>query len=245
MCSGRAVSRVSPVATMLPISRLQVGRDWMEIFTILVWFTVILIMFLAKLKATQDVLIAMIMMTIMAIVNADALFSKFRFYKVYLVLRKPLGADCQYSFFQALFCLVLHGIWPEARGPGILLHILSFVAWVQYGVQTSPMVTCGIWYGGTNQLTKIQLGLRLAAQWAGGFIAFAMFGLWYSFRFPGEGPFGHIFCLEGAVCAAATFGASILHIRHYEARTLAERSANNPRPSVAAEAVSGDSDKTK
>ncbi|CAE7894847.1 pppA, partial [Symbiodinium microadriaticum] len=78
------------LCTMLPISRKQIGRDWMEFFTILVWATVILIMFLAKLKAFQDVLIAIILGTLMMIANADFFFSHFRIYKIYRVLRRSL-----------------------------------------------------------------------------------------------------------------------------------------------------------
>merc|ERR1712039_224107 len=68
-------------------------------------------------------------------------------------------------------------------------------------VQTNPMVSIGIWLGGKNTMTKIQLMLRFVAQFAGNVLAFCLFGLWYSFRFPGEGPFSHILSVE-SICAA-------------------------------------------
>mmetsp|Transcript_10630 Transcript_10630/g.31211 ORF Transcript_10630/g.31211 Transcript_10630/m.31211 type:complete len:218 (+) Transcript_10630:65-718(+) len=203
---------------MLPISRVQVGRDWMEFFTVLVWGTVILIMFLAKLKVAQDVLVAIILLTIMAICNADTLLSGFRFYKIFVVLRKSLMKDCFSAASLALVCLTVHGMWPDARAPGVALHIASLAAWVACGVQTSPLISCGLWAGGRNQMTKIQLMLRIGAQVTGSILAFAMFGLYYSFRFPGEGPFRHFFGLESTCGALVAFVASVLHIRARDAR---------------------------
>ncbi|CAJ1433896.1 unnamed protein product, partial [Effrenium voratum] len=161
---------------MLPISKKQVGRDWMEFFTILVWATVILIMFLAKLKAFQDVLIAVILGTLMLVANADFFFSRFRMYKIYVVLRKSLFKDVVGAAGLGLFCLALHGMWPEAKGPGVALHLASLAAWVSCGVQTSPLLSAGLWAGGRNQMTKVQLLLRILAQVAGSIIAFAGFG---------------------------------------------------------------------
>jgi len=152
---------------MLPIGKVQVGRDWMELFTVLVWATVILIMFLSKLKAAQDVLIAVILGSIMAIMNADLLFARLRIYKIYLVLRKLLLKECLTSAVLSFVCLMLHGMWPEAVAPGILLHISSLAAWVSQGVQTSPVVSSGLWLGGQNVMTKNQLVLHVLAHCTG------------------------------------------------------------------------------
>mmetsp|Transcript_7263 Transcript_7263/g.22740 ORF Transcript_7263/g.22740 Transcript_7263/m.22740 type:complete len:217 (+) Transcript_7263:91-741(+) len=206
---------------MLPISRVQVGRDWMEFFTVLVWFTVMLIMFLAKLKVAQDVLVAIILLTIMVICNADSLFANFRWYKIYFVLRRSLMKDCASAGSLALACLAVHGVWPDARAPGVALHLASLAAWVTCGLQTSPVVSCGLFVGGRNQMTKIQLMLRILAQVTGGILAFASWGLYYSFRFPGQGPFEHFFSLESVCGAAVTFAASVLHIRARDAQTAA------------------------
>ncbi|CAE8592125.1 unnamed protein product, partial [Polarella glacialis] len=130
------------------------GRDWMEFFTVLVWATVILIMFLSKLKASQDVLIALILGTMMLVGNADFFFSHFRFYKIYFVLRKSLLKDVVGACSLGLGCLAAHGQWPEARSPGAALHLASLAAWVLLGVQTSPLLSAGLWAGGKNQMTK-------------------------------------------------------------------------------------------
>jgi len=206
---------------MLPIGKVQVGRDWMELFTVLVWATVILIMFLSKLKAAQDVLIAVILGSIMAIMNADLLFARLRIYKIYLVLRKLLLKECLTSAVLSFVCLMLHGMWPEAVAPGILLHISSLAAWVSQGVQTSPVVSSGLWLGGQNVMTKNQLVLHVLAHCTGNVLAFAVWGLYYSFRFPGEGPFKHFFGMESACGAMVVFLCSVAHIRQTDVRNAA------------------------
>jgi len=214
--------RVAARSTMLPISKKQIGRDWMEFFTILVWATVILIMFLAKLKAFQDVLIAIILGTIMMVANADFFFAHFRIYKNYIVLRRSLFKDVVGAAVLGTGCLALHGLWPDAKGPGIALHLASLAAWVGCGVQTNPLLSAGLWAGGRNQMNKVQLLLRILAQVAGSIIAFAAFGLYYSFRFPGEGPFSHFLGLESACSAGATFLATVAHIRVRDAQSQKE-----------------------
>eukprot|EP00929_Paragymnodinium_shiwhaense_P007154 TRINITY_DN111096_c0_g1_i1.p1 TRINITY_DN111096_c0_g1~~TRINITY_DN111096_c0_g1_i1.p1 ORF type:complete len:206 (+),score=49.46 TRINITY_DN111096_c0_g1_i1:92-709(+) len=203
---------------MLPISRVQVGRDWMEIFTVLVWATVFLLMFLSKLKATQDILVGIILVTIMAIVNADSLFAKFRIYKVYVVLRKSIRQDCVAAFTSALGCLIFHAFMPDSRAPGIVLHFSALPLWVMYGLQSSPLVSAALYLAGRNQMTKMQLVVRVLAQVAGLVLAFALFGLYYSFRFPGEGPFRHVLSVEGALSGAATFGAVVAHLKMKEGK---------------------------
>eukprot|EP00443_Scrippsiella_acuminata_P121066 CAMPEP_0115663542 /NCGR_PEP_ID=MMETSP0272-20121206/47893_1 /TAXON_ID=71861 /ORGANISM="Scrippsiella trochoidea, Strain CCMP3099" /LENGTH=186 /DNA_ID=CAMNT_0003101891 /DNA_START=149 /DNA_END=709 /DNA_ORIENTATION=+ len=182
-------------------------------------------MFLSKLKAFQDVMIALILGAIFAICNADSIFARFRFYKVFIALRKPLQKDCASTVGLSLLCLALHGQWHEARWPGAALHLSSLAAWALYGVQTGPMVSCGIWAGGKNQMTKIQLMLRIIAQATGSVLAFAIFGLYFSFRFPGEGPFSHFFGLESLGAAVVAFIASVAHIRHREQHLRSEAAA--------------------
>mmetsp|Transcript_11405 Transcript_11405/g.17202 ORF Transcript_11405/g.17202 Transcript_11405/m.17202 type:complete len:214 (-) Transcript_11405:121-762(-) len=201
---------------MLPIARKALGRDWMEFFTVLVWATVILIMFLSKLKAAQDVLVALILGTLFAIANADYLFSHFRFYKIFVVLRKELLKDTVVTGALSLFCLALHYNWHEAAWPGILLQFLTLAVWIATGAQPGPMVSLGIWAGGKNQMTKIQLMLRMVAQTAGNIVAFASFGLYYSFAFPGEGPFSHFFGLESNLAAGLVLIMTVILIRHRE-----------------------------
>merc|ERR1719401_3140738 len=124
--------------------------------------------------------------------------------------------DCFGTAGLSLFCLGLHGQWHDARWPGALLHLSTLAAWAACGVQTGPMVSCGIWAGGKNQMTKIQLMLRIIAQATGSILAFAVFGLYFSFRFPGEGPFSHFFGLESLGAAVVAFVASVAHIRQRE-----------------------------
>mmetsp|Transcript_56598 Transcript_56598/g.131941 ORF Transcript_56598/g.131941 Transcript_56598/m.131941 type:complete len:217 (+) Transcript_56598:56-706(+) len=198
---------------MLPVSRVKIGRDYMEFFTVLVWATTIVIMFLAKLKAMQDVLIAIIIIILMAICNADSWASHFRFYKVFFVLRWTLFQDCLWATFLTLSWLCVHGAWPEASAPGALLHLSALFPWALCRVQSNPVVSLGLWAGGKNVMTKVQLMLRIGAQALGMILAFAIFGLYYSFRFPGQGPFRHFFGLSSTCAAAATFGLSVCHIR--------------------------------
>eukprot|EP00927_Polykrikos_kofoidii_P077682 TRINITY_DN74599_c0_g1_i1.p1 TRINITY_DN74599_c0_g1~~TRINITY_DN74599_c0_g1_i1.p1 ORF type:complete len:246 (+),score=40.55 TRINITY_DN74599_c0_g1_i1:65-739(+) len=206
---------------MLPISRVQVGRDWMDFFTVLVWGTVILIMFLAKLKAAQDVQVVIILSIIMFICNADSIMGRLRVYKIYLVLKSALRKDCLSASGVALGCLVLHGVWPDARAPGVLLHLAAVAAWVTLGVQTSPLVSCGIYLGGRNQMTKTQMFLRVGAQVVGSVLAFAVFGLYFSFRFPGEGPYRHIVSLESLFSALVAFVASVVLVKRQESERMA------------------------
>merc|ERR1719401_613435 len=155
--------------------------------------------------------------------NADFFFAKFRFYKIYIVLRRSLLKDFVSAASVSLFCLALHGMWPDAYAPGVALHFSSLAAWVACGVQTSPMVSCGLWAGGKNQMTKMQLFLRLSVQLAGIVLAFAIFGLYFSFRFPGEGPFRHFFG-TGSLCGAGiTFVTSVAHIRFRDNAAAADR----------------------
>jgi len=202
---------------MLPISRVTVGKDYMEFFTTVVWATVILIMFLAKLKVVQDFYVAAIIISVMIIVNADLLFRGFHWYKVFMVLRSSLRKDCGCTVLLAFACLAAHGTWPESVWPGVALHFGSFVVWFFSGKQTSPLVTCGLWAGGKNQMTKVQLMLRVAAQFLGCVIAFAAFGLWYSFRVPGQGPFKHLLSPQSAVGAAVTILGSVVVIKNRDA----------------------------
>eukprot|EP00441_Pelagodinium_beii_P018328 CAMPEP_0197665714 /NCGR_PEP_ID=MMETSP1338-20131121/60214_1 /TAXON_ID=43686 ORGANISM="Pelagodinium beii, Strain RCC1491" /NCGR_SAMPLE_ID=MMETSP1338 /ASSEMBLY_ACC=CAM_ASM_000754 /LENGTH=186 /DNA_ID=CAMNT_0043244601 /DNA_START=36 /DNA_END=596 /DNA_ORIENTATION=- len=178
-----------------------------------------MIMFLAKLKAFQDVLIAIILGTIMLVANADFFFSHFRLYKIYVVLRHALLKDVVGSATLGLVCLAVHGLWPEASAPWVALHLTALAAWALCGIQANPMVSVGLWAGGKNQMTKAQLLLRILAQAAGSVIAFAAFGLYYSFRFPGEGPFGHFLGIGSACSAAVTFAGSVAHIRVIDAQT--------------------------
>ncbi|OLQ08223.1 hypothetical protein AK812_SmicGene8302 [Symbiodinium microadriaticum] len=69
-----------------------------------------------------------------------------------------------------------------------------------------------------RRLVVVQLFLRILAQAAGSVIAFAVFGLYWSFRFPGEGPYSHFLGLESACSAAVTFAASVAHIRVRDAQ---------------------------
>merc|ERR1712151_641369 len=108
-----------------------------------------------------------IWLTIMGIVNADALFAHFRIYKVFVILRRTLLKDCLAAMSVLLACLIVHGFKPEARAPGVAVHIAALASWALNGVQTSPLVSCALWIGGRNLMTKNQLLLRILAQVAG------------------------------------------------------------------------------
>merc|ERR1712217_40923 len=150
-----------------------------------------------------------IMGIIMAICNADYLFSNFRFYKVFIVLRKVLFRDLVSATVLALGCLTLHGFAPDMRAPGVALHIAAFIAYVFGDVQTSPVVSLGLWAGGRNQMTKIQVMLRVGTQITANALAFLLFGLFWSFRHPGEGPYKTFLSLESVSGMVFTFVASV------------------------------------
>lgn len=204
---------------MLPIGGMSPVRNWSEIATVLVWLTVCGIMLLAKLKAAQDVIIVCIMLLIFGIANADSLFSHLRIYKVFVVLRRVLLKECICATCCTFACLVAHGILPEARAPGIALPFLSLAVWAKCGVQVSPVVSLGLWAGGTNLMTKVQLGLRFTAQFVGTALALLAFALFYSFRLPGKGPFEHFLSLEAACATFMAFAGAALAVRRKNAAT--------------------------
>lgn len=204
---------------MLPVGGLSPSRNWYEIVIVLTWLTVCSIMFLAKLKAMQDIIIVSIMLIIFGIVNADALFSHLRVYKVFVVLRRVLLKECICAACCTLACLVAHGIVPEARAPGIALPFLCLAVWAKSGVQVSPVVSLGLWAGGTNMMTKVQMGLRFAAQGAGTALALLAFALFYSFRFPNNGPFEHFLSVEAACATFMVFAGAGLVVRRKDAKT--------------------------
>lgn len=210
---------------MLPIGKMQASRDWMAFFTVLVWATVIFIMFLSKLKQVQDLMVVSFFGIMMIICNADALFSKMKIYKIFIVLRQALLKDCFSAFALVLGCLLVHGVWPEAIWPGIALHPLAIAAWIASGSQVSPLISCGLYVGGRNQMTRSQLHLRVAAQLAGSIMALLAFAFYHSFAPPGEGPFAHFFGMESAVSSFITFASCVGLIKHREGKDLAASKA--------------------
>mmetsp|Transcript_57367 Transcript_57367/g.136356 ORF Transcript_57367/g.136356 Transcript_57367/m.136356 type:complete len:207 (-) Transcript_57367:174-794(-) len=204
---------------MLPISATRDGRDWMEIFTVLVWATVILIMFLAKLKAAQDVLVIVILSGIMLVVNADQLFQNRRWYKVFRVIRKSLTKDFFGAFLVIFSCLVMGGFWAPH-----VLSALSVAAWAGLGIQVSPMVSCGLYRGGKNQMTTVQLMLRVGTQVAGGLSGLLLLYLLRSW-FPREELFSHSHFISpwNAISTLVEYFATYALIRHVETKEAAEK----------------------
>jgi len=184
----------------------------MQLFTVIVWMTVILIMFLSKLKAAQDIMVAIIIVIMIGIFNADDLFGNFRWFKVYKVLKWSLCNDMCSAAGVTFFFLVVHGFCPDSNAPGALLHLAAVAVWFVKDIHTSPLVTAGIWAGGKNMMTRLQLYLRVAAQVIGAVLSFCVFGLYYSFRFPGIHPFDHMISVVSLISAAATFGLSYVLI---------------------------------
>merc|ERR1719498_1285418 len=128
----------------------------------------------------------------MVIVNADAIFEKFHWYKVYNVLKNVLHKNLYYAFGLTLGCLILHRFFPEAYGPGIALHLVSvatcFITGGQscdaHAVQLSPLVTSALYLGGKDPKRTVTLCLYIGFETAGILLAVAIFGFYYSFRFP-------------------------------------------------------------
>merc|ERR1712137_1463724 len=113
--------------------------------------------------------------------------------KVFVVLRSALKKDFFATFLLALSCLVYHGLRPHESVPGIALHVCSLAIWAFRGAQASPLLSCGIFVGGTNQMKRHELTLRIFSEICGLLLSFAIFGLYYSFRLPGDGPFNILF----------------------------------------------------
>lgn len=210
---------------MLPIGKMQASRDWMAFFTVLVWATVIFIMFISKLKKTQDLMVVAFFAIMMLIANADALFSHTRSYKIFIVLRQALYKDCFGAFVTVLGCLLVHGVFPESVAPGIALHPLAIAVWLARGYQVSPLISCGVYVGGKNQMTRTQLHLRVAAQLAGSMLALLAFAFYYSFALPGEGPFAHFFGLESTVSSFFTLVATTQIVKQREGKDMAAAKA--------------------
>merc|ERR1712217_95964 len=129
-----------------------------------------------------------------------------------------MGRDLVSATVLALGCLTVHGFAPDMRAPGVALHIAAFIAYVFGDVQTSPVVSLGLWAGGRNQMTRIQVMLRVLTQLAGNALAFLLFGLFWSFRPPGEGPYKTFLSLESIAGMTLTFGASFLAIKKRDAK---------------------------
>lgn len=186
------------------------------------WGLLFLVMNWGKLNTIQGLLLLAIGFVVQVISSADILFAQMRIYKVYIILRRALLLDCLSAHLLTLTCLMLHGRWPDARIPGVMLHLFAVLAWASGGVQANPMVSCGIWAGGRNQMTRNQLLLRMVAQMTGTIIAFAVFASYLSFKFPGGGPAvllfacTHIFTSASLASAVVTFATSFLLIRMHD-----------------------------
>lgn len=196
---------------MIPVTKgTQASRDWMMIGTVLVWTTIIAIMFLSKLKAAQDFLVCGIMLICVLIANADHIFSGFRWYKIFVVLRVSIQLDCACAITVTGGCLILHALWPDSCLPGVAMHLLAFGMWVFCEFQATPFVSYGLYVGGKNFMTKVQLFLRFGAQIAGMALALLIFALVYSFKFPGLDPFNHFLGWESLLGAVASWFASMV-----------------------------------
>merc|ERR1711862_931025 len=118
-------------------------------------------MFLSKLKAFQDVLMCCMAALIMLMFNIDQVLSHFpRIYKSHIALKRQLKKECQWAGSLMFLCLVWHRIFPEAFAPGVAFHIFAIPAYFIVNVQTTPMISCGLWLGEKNRMTKNQLLLH-------------------------------------------------------------------------------------
>eukprot|EP00438_Fugacium_kawagutii_P010202 Skav234234 [mRNA] locus=scaffold1464:358427:364196:+ [translate_table: standard] len=171
------------------------------------------------------------------VANADFFFAHFRIYKNYIVLRRSLLKEQRQTETPSCSHVIsgMHGLWPDAKGPGIALHLASLAAWVGCGVQTNPLLSAGLWAGGRNQMNKAAMwsvaraAARLIGYSALGHFAFIFQwpGLYYSFRFPGEGPFRPVCRLPEPlrtyeIVTEVTFAATVAHIRVRDAQSQKE-----------------------
>ncbi len=89
---------------MLPQRSSQLQKDWFQILIGLVWFTVVLIMLLSKMKAIQDVLLLAFLCGATAVQNAEQLVPWLvadktkKFDKNFIAVRKHVRFECLYSF---------------------------------------------------------------------------------------------------------------------------------------------------
>merc|ERR1719428_1930325 len=61
----------------------------------------------------------------MLVVNADQVFARTRWYKIFYALRWSLFRDCWASGLLVLACLTAHSYVPDAHAPGVVLWLWS------------------------------------------------------------------------------------------------------------------------
>ncbi|CAD7955248.1 unnamed protein product [Amoebophrya sp. A25] len=127
---------------MLPQSASSLRKDWMQILIGLIWFTVILIMLLAKMKAVQDGLLLVFLCGATAVQNSETILpwatKDQRVARNFTALQKHLKYEC-------LFVTLLS--WA----------VLEFV---HTGRTAIPSAGGWLYFGWTYQLVSLLVHLR-------------------------------------------------------------------------------------
>eukprot|EP00397_Hematodinium_sp_SG-2012_P064727 GEMP01092122.1.p1 GENE.GEMP01092122.1~~GEMP01092122.1.p1 ORF type:complete len:208 (+),score=53.39 GEMP01092122.1:179-802(+) len=151
---------------MLPLNR-RIGRDWMMVGVASIWATVITIMFLSKMKTSQDIIAALFFLLIFFLANLDNLFARYQSYKVFRVLKPALIAEAKWAAVCVAVAVGLE-LSPLAWSPGWIYPCCAFTIHFLLGRHCHPMLILGSWAGARNLLTKKQASYYIGAQLCGG-----------------------------------------------------------------------------
>lgn len=198
---------------MLPINR-RIGRDWMLIGVASIWATVIVIMFLSKMKTSQDVIAALVMALIFFIANLDNMFARYKSYKVFTVLKPSLYAEARGSAVCVAVAVALE--LSLEWSPGWIYPCCAFAIHSWNGRHCHPMLTLGVWAGSPNLLTKKHAIYYIGAQTCGAALsALIVAFVWavYHDILLRDGLPSMLSFLEMAGACSICFGAALLRAR--------------------------------
>jgi hypothetical protein len=158
---------------MLPLNR-ALKRDWMSVFTTLVWASVIFIMGLSKMKSNAACGRAFFFFIIAFLWNMETMFSQYRWYKIYYASRSFLRKDAIAAFVFTV--ATIHGLpfW------GVLLAHGAAAAW---GAHLQPAGRIAALHAG-NQITATQRNILLSGQAFGAFTGGVFYFLCHLFAEP-------------------------------------------------------------
>jgi hypothetical protein len=158
---------------MLPLNK-ALKRDWMSIFTTLVWASVIFIMGLSKMKSNAACGRAFLFFIIAFLWNMETMFGYTRWYKIYYASRHFLRKDAIAAF---IFTVVtIHGLpfW------GVLLAHGAAAKW---GAHLQPAGRIAALHAG-NQISATQRNILLGGQAFGAFTGGVFYFLCHLFAEP-------------------------------------------------------------
>eukprot|EP00397_Hematodinium_sp_SG-2012_P065861 GEMP01096962.1.p1 GENE.GEMP01096962.1~~GEMP01096962.1.p1 ORF type:complete len:179 (+),score=31.84 GEMP01096962.1:146-682(+) len=107
-----------------------------------IWATVITIMFLSKMKTSQDIIAALFFLLIFFLANLDNLFARYQSYKVFRVLKPALIAEAKWAAVCVAVAVGLE-LSPLAWSPGWIYPCCAFTIHFLLGRHCHPMLILG------------------------------------------------------------------------------------------------------